>query len=547
MRRAFPVRERWVMTSWDALGRHLHSQGCTAFESLDHSRHGAARSGARDRVRGKAFRARNVDLVLLGTAFAAGVIRFVGLGSQSMWFDEVSTTHVISGGMTGLWGRVRDLEGTPPLYYALASLWTHLCGSGDAAIRSLSAVAGTATVPIVYLIARELGQDRRVARIAALLIAVHPFLVWYSQEARPYALLVFFGSVSLLGLTRTLRRGDTFGFLLFGLASAAALATHYFAIFLIAPEVIVLVVARARHWRQLLLGLVPVACTGLTLYPLAAHQQSLNKQRWIRFYRLRFRESEAARHFLVGLGVERPAMWRIVAIVVLVAAGLLVVRADRSQRRAAALMLLLGTAAVLVPVTLIADYFLDRNAIVALVPLILAVAIGLGARRGGWVGPAATLCAAAVCLVAIIQVARDPLLQRTDWHSIARVVERQPRDRVVVMNGYPSAGLAMLRYFPDARVLAPNDTVNVQEVDVLNQVTSSRRCDLWYGRPCFLRFLGQPLPSEYASHFREAQPSRVQDLRVDRYVSAVPVSVQAHRLVKSLLPSAWLVVFAPES
>src|SRR5256714_3005934 len=197
-----------------------------------------------------------LDRLLVLIVVGAGAIRFVGIGSQSMWYDEVATTRDVAGGIGGLWARVRDVESSPPLYFALATLWTRMFGDGDAAIRSLSALAGTATVPIVYLIVRELGQGRGVAQIAALLTAVNPFLVWYSQEARPYALFAFFGAVSLLCLARALHRGSTRDLALFGLAAGATIATHYFGVFLVGPELLVLAVARFRSWRGLLLAML---------------------------------------------------------------------------------------------------------------------------------------------------------------------------------------------------------------------------------------------------------------------------------------------------
>jgi uncharacterized membrane protein len=56
---------------------------------------------------------------------------------------------------------------------------------------------------------REVGQPRRAARAAALLVAVSPALVWYSQEARPYSLLALFGGLTVLTFLRVWRAGST--------------------------------------------------------------------------------------------------------------------------------------------------------------------------------------------------------------------------------------------------------------------------------------------------------------------------------------------------
>ena len=75
-------------------------------------------------------------------------------------------------------------ESAPPLYYALAWVWTQLTGTGEFGLRSLSALAGVATVPVAYLLGAEL-RGRRAGIVAAALVAVNPMLLWYSQEAAP--------------------------------------------------------------------------------------------------------------------------------------------------------------------------------------------------------------------------------------------------------------------------------------------------------------------------------------------------------------------------
>ena len=87
-------------------------------------------------------------------------------------------------------------EKTPPLYYVLAWVWSRVFGHGEVGLRSMSAIAGTLTVPVAARIAKRL-FDVRAGLFAAMLVAVNPFLVFYSQEARSYALLVLFSTCAL--------------------------------------------------------------------------------------------------------------------------------------------------------------------------------------------------------------------------------------------------------------------------------------------------------------------------------------------------------------
>ena len=86
---------------------------------------------------------------------------------------------------------VKNSESNPPLYYVLAWAWAKAFGTHEVGLRSLSTLFGTATVPLAYCIGAELAH-RRAGLIAAALVAVSPMLIWYSQEARSYAVLAFF-------------------------------------------------------------------------------------------------------------------------------------------------------------------------------------------------------------------------------------------------------------------------------------------------------------------------------------------------------------------
>ena len=181
------------------------------------------------------------------------MLRFATLGVQSYHHDEVVTaSRVLRGGFGHAMDAVCFSESTPPLYYAIAWVWTQLIGTGEFGLRSLSAVAGVATVPVAYLIGVEL-RGRRAGLMAAALVAVNPMLLWYSQEARAYALLALFCALSLLycaagGAARRAAATSSAG----GSVSGLALATHYFVVFPILAEALMLL--RRRGLRDSLAG-----------------------------------------------------------------------------------------------------------------------------------------------------------------------------------------------------------------------------------------------------------------------------------------------------
>ena len=116
-----------------------------------------------------------VGAVALATVIG-GAVRFSTMGLQSYWDDEAFTVDLVRMPFVHMLSTVLKTERTPHLYYVLAWGWTHVFGSGEWGLRSLSALLGTATIPIAYLAARTV-VSRRGAVIAAFLVATNPFLV----------------------------------------------------------------------------------------------------------------------------------------------------------------------------------------------------------------------------------------------------------------------------------------------------------------------------------------------------------------------------------
>ena len=177
-------------------------------------------------------------------------------------------------------------------------------------------------------------SDPDLGQVTAALIAVSPMLVWFSQEARAYVLLVFMAAVSLWCWARAYMRGETRDFILWGVAAAAALSTHYFAAFLILPEAVALAVVFRSHWRRVATGCAPIAATGLALYVFFySPQRDANLQRWLARAPLRPRVAEAGRQALIGPGGWDDRLWLGGAVLVVVAVVLVAIRADRRERR----------------------------------------------------------------------------------------------------------------------------------------------------------------------------------------------------------------------
>jgi mannosyltransferase len=180
------------------------------------------------------------------TAVGAG-LRFATLGDQSLWYDEYLSQTAASGPLSEVMPHIERAESSPPVYYYVAWAWTHAFGQGDFVLHSLSALAGTLAIPLAYAAGRELAS-RRAGVILAALVATSPWLIWYSQEARSYGLLMLLSAASLYFFARARKEPSAWALGGWSVASALALATHYFAGALVTVEAAWLLIgARGRR------------------------------------------------------------------------------------------------------------------------------------------------------------------------------------------------------------------------------------------------------------------------------------------------------------
>jgi hypothetical protein len=421
-------------------------------------------------------------LAIGAATVVALVLRFWGLGHQSFWYDESLTVDEMHMPFRSMLTEVRLHEVTPPLYFASAWFWAKLFGTGEAGLRSLSAIAGVLTVPAAAACAATLA-GRRAAVIAAALVAVHPLLIWYSQEARSYALLTLLCTLSWLFFLRSARGGGTRDLALWAVASAFALSTHYFALFLVGPELVWLVVRGPRR-RPLWVAALAVVAVGLVLLPFAIARRSSGTG-WIHGIALDLRLRQIAEQFAAGFG-RTPGILVASAALVALAIAALLAGAERPLRRGAA-MALATAAAILVPALALAglglDYVITRNVIFAVVPLTVLVAIGLAGVRARWIGAAAAVGLAGLAVAATVRVDSSAALQRPDWRIVARALGPDLHTRAIVVAG-SYRGRPVKTYLPHTGFMTQPPPA-VREIDVIG-MRGRREAGCWWGAECNL-------------------------------------------------------------
>jgi len=418
---------------------------------------------------------------LLGITAVAAIARFATLDLQSFDHDEaVTAARVIRPSLFDTLSVVGDSERSPPLYYVLAWAWSKLFATGEVGLRSLSALFGTLTVPLAYSAAATLGSSRRVALLAAAFVALNPYLIWYSQEARSYALMVLLAALALVYFARSLERPSPSSLAMWALASALALSSHYFAVFLIAPQALWLLL-RDESRRRAILATAAIAAVGLALIPLAVSQEGEGRRNVFTETPLASRVGETALKLVASEeptpfagNAETDAVQLVAAVggtlLLAAAIALTATRASREEQGGAIVAGVVSGGALALPLMLAVlglDFMNPRNLIGALVPLLIVLAIGFGNRGAGKAGLAAGAATCALFAGVLVAVDVSAQMQRPDWRGAAKALVSTGEARVVVV---PRNGDDPLAYYLDAQKSArlAQKRVREREIDVLS-------------------------------------------------------------------------------
>jgi len=175
------------------------------------------------------FRSADYNRCLVVAAImVAFALRLYRLDHQSLWEDEI---HSVLRGNMGLADMLREVLQTQnhvPLYFALLRYWQRFAGDGEFAVRFFSLGWGVLSVAAIFRLGAAIGGGT-TGLISASLLAISPFHVWYSQEARMYALVAFLAIGASYFFVKVLREDSLRGWFGYAICTLLAIYTHYFA------------------------------------------------------------------------------------------------------------------------------------------------------------------------------------------------------------------------------------------------------------------------------------------------------------------------------
>jgi 4-amino-4-deoxy-L-arabinose transferase-like glycosyltransferase len=378
-----------------------------------------------------------ITLLLLATA-----LRFYRLDAQSFWNDEGNSARLSERSISLIIeGTASDIH--PPLYYLILRGWRELVGDTEFGLRSFSAFVGVGLVAVTIALGRVMwGRKTWGVWLAGLLVTLNPALIYYSQEARMYALLAFLALLATLILWGRVSsfKFQVSSFMLYTLTITAGLYTHYFfpTIILVHGVVMVIVVGRDFFNRQskivnrkLLYWLLALLAAGLLYLPwLPVFLRQARGRETTTTPVLQFLHDSTQWLLLGGFVSSSLARWvLVVAIGLLLMAFVLAVSRwplAVGKEPAASGQLL---AAILIPLTLMLVGGLTKEPfykfmLMAIPPLALLLGWAVQVLWRGKVTRGVGVFAAAILILSMLYATREmalnPAYARADYRAIAQ-------------------------------------------------------------------------------------------------------------------------------
>jgi uncharacterized membrane protein len=177
----------------------------------------------------------NNNLVLPAILILAAFLRTVFIGNHSFWVDELFTLQYAIANFPDMMQKIVSDGAHPPTYYILLHYWVSLFGDSEASLRTPSAIFSVLSVYFTYKIG-ELLFDRKVAVIAALLLTLSEYSIYYAQEARMYSLLAFTSVLSVYFLLKLLKQQNLWTVFNYVWSSTLLVYVHVYGLFIIVAQ-----------------------------------------------------------------------------------------------------------------------------------------------------------------------------------------------------------------------------------------------------------------------------------------------------------------------
>ncbi|MCX7680445.1 MAG: glycosyltransferase family 39 protein [Anaerolineae bacterium] len=397
-----------------------------------------------------------VRLSVLVIVFVAYVLQTSTLTLQSMWFDEVMALEYTKGSLAETVRTIVQPHHNGPLFYLLLFWWRHLAGSSDFAVRFLSVLCAVLSVPLLFQWVNK-GLSRRAGVVAAWLFAFSPFVLWFAQEAKMYALHMLTAVASSLALLEAFRRRGWWRWFVYASLASATLYSHFFGACLVAAQGIAALLLGWRRPKRLLAYVIAMSLLALLHLPLLRYVwQTLKDYQprdiWRGFVPLHRMFPDAVGYYFYNLPLDwMPWPMLLLPVVLVCGSGLLLMfRLLRSREQDAGIVLVHAFVPVLIYYLLsfrIPVYW--AKYLSAVLPAFFAlVAWGMERLARFW-RPAGLVMVLLGMLMTLstVRVLTDPVVQRDNWRFAADYIDAHEGTNDLVLLFAHYTRFAFQRYY----------------------------------------------------------------------------------------------------
>ncbi len=395
---------------------------------------------------------------LAALAALAFLLRRYHLGYQSLWFDEADIVMRAQVPLGELLSSLLRPGENGPLYTLLLHLWIAVFGDAETRVRMLSVAFGVLLVPAVYFLAEKF-SDRRAGLIAALLLAISPFQIWQSQEAKMYSMATLLAATSTLVLMAWKYLGKltwSYPILMIG-----AILSHMLCILLLPFHL--LAHAAGRIGRRLPIAIttvILVVFVGILLMAAALGDTGSHPYRPVGVLEML---QVMAKTFSVNRADPTTELTGAVSSAVLALVGIVALTLSRRQQGLLLAAFLFVPLAPFIVINRTVGLFEERYLFVTFPPYLVAVSVGIAwlwSRR--WVvGLMPLVLLVGLSGIALQEVNYSDAPNRENWREAVRYVAEHFRDEdaVAVQPGYlVTAVNYYAKRYPDlagVRVITP--------------------------------------------------------------------------------------------
>ncbi len=402
--------------------------------------------------------AERVDLahyaILTGIVLCGAWLRLTLLDRQSLWFDEADVVVRAQQSLTDVLRTFVRPGENGPLYNLLLHFWIQVFGPSETSVRMPSAIAGLLTIPVIYVVGwRTLG--RRVGLFAAGLLAISPYHVWYSQEAKMYAIAVLLTLVSTACFIEALTGNKRRWWIGYVIVTSLAFYFHVTTVLIFVAQSAFFLVTWPRWPGRHHAWLISVGALTLPYVPIAlwaarvvlgganTWQPKVTLWQMTQIEATKFAVNRAKDLVTEARGTR---VYGLAAALGVLTMGLIGWGAENRSARVNQRWILFFTMLVVLPllmfyvITFKQPLFNDRYLIMALPLYLLLAAAGLRGLEARIWPLALILCAALIAYawMPLRDINRSNLSQKEDWRPAYQyVVQRaEPNDLLLIHPGY---------------------------------------------------------------------------------------------------------------